>query len=366
MGRSERPLLLILGALFLAMAGWLGLSAWETLSDPIHTTLAVPITVEETVELQGIVLREELVLETRLPCCTLFAHAGERYAAGAVLGAAGVDAASIRAARQLQDSHRLITLSETAAEEDAAAIYTAAVARGDTATAGAALSTLACQTAEHTMLKADTALLEYRLAGRVEWLSAEQSGIFFPWVDGYEHLSPGLLNNLTPQALTALLAEEPKAVSGACGRLVTGNSWYYAAWAPETPALTPGTAVSLSLGGAGPPVQAAVCSVSDAANGLCAVVLRCSTGMQNFAGLRFATGTVVRERIQGLQLPAAAIRRDEAGTFVYLSAGLTAQRVDVEILYDNNGSVLVAGDGLHAGSEILIGGSQLYDGRLLT
>ena len=50
MGRAERPLLLILGALFLAMAGWMGLSAWETLSDPIHTTLAVPMTVEETVE----------------------------------------------------------------------------------------------------------------------------------------------------------------------------------------------------------------------------------------------------------------------------------------------------------------------------
>lgn len=365
MGRSERPLLLILGALFLAMAGWMGLSAWETLSDPIHTTLAVPMTVEETVELQGIVLREESIIETRLPCCTLFAHAGERYAAGAVLGAAGVDAAALRAARQLQESRQLLSLSETG---EAEAVYAAAIARGDMATAGAALATLAHDPAAETMLEADSALLEYRLAGRTELLRAEKSGIFFPWVDGYEHLSPACLTDLSPEVLTALLAETPQPVSGACGRMVTGNYWYYAAWAPaeETAALTEGTEVFLSPAGGSLPVWATVCSVSEPEDGRRAIVLRCSASLAEIAGCRFLTATVVKERFQGLQLPAGALHRDERGTFVYLSAGLTARRVDVELLYDNNGSVLVTGDGLYPGSEILLGGSQLYDGRLLT
>ena len=60
------------------------------------------------------------------------------------------------------------------------------------------------------------------------------------------------------------------------------------------------------------------------------------------------------------------IRKLRVGDFVYLSTGITAERVDVEILYENNGFLLVTGEGLHPGSEILIGGSQLYDGRLLT
>ena len=99
---------------------------------------------------------------------------------------------------------------------------------------------------------------------------------------------------------------------------------------------------------------------------VCSVVLRCATGLRESAVIRFASGTAVLRRLEGLQLPKEALHRDEAGDYVYLSTGLTAERVDVEILYENNGFLLVAGEGLHPGSEILLGGSQLYDGRLLT
>ena len=111
--------------------------------------------------------------------------------------------------------------------------------------------------------------------------------------------------------------------------------------------------------------EALICSVSPPEEELCAVVLRCSTGLLDTLSLRFARGYAVTGRRQGLQLPADAIRQDESGHFVYLAAGLMAERVDINILYEENGFVLAEGDGLHAGSEILIGGSRLYHGRLL-
>ena len=365
MSRSETPLLLILGVLFLAMAGWLGLSAWESFQDPIRSTLAVPVTVEETVALEGILLREEQTLETHLPCCTLFARSGERCAAGAVLGAAGTDAAAVNAARRLAESRQLLTRRDT---QEAAALYAAAVSRGDMAAAGAAVLVLADSPESTALLEADAALLEYRLSGRVELLLSPASGLFFPWVDGYEHLSPTRLTALTPAGLDDLLRESPAFSGGVCGRIVTGQDWYFAARTTETEArqLCPGDSLSLTLAGGYPAVWAEVCSVSPPEDGLCAVVLRCYTGLRESAGARFVSATAVTRRYQGLQLPREALRRDEAGDYVYLSTGLTAERVDVEILHENNGFLLVTGEGLHPGSEILIGGSQLYDGRLLT
>lgn len=364
MSRSETPLLLILGVLFLAMAGWLGLSAWETLNDPIRSTLAVPVAVEEAVSLEGVLLREEITVETHLPCCTLFARTGERCAAGAVLGAAGTDAAAVRWARQLEEGRQLLTQSR----EEAMGLYATALSRGDMAAAGAAALVLAGDDEAATLLEADTALLEYRLSGRMELLLAAESGLFFPWADGYEQLSPALLGALTPTRLAEMMDTPPAPGSGVCGRIVTGSDWYFAAFITEEEArqLQPGDEVTLQLAGGYPAFPAEVCSVSEPEGIRCAVALRCTTGLRESSGARFAAATAVVRRIEGLQLPKEALRRDEAGDFVYLSTGITAERVDVEILYENNGFLLVAGDGLHPGSEILIGGSQLYDGRLLT
>lgn len=362
MSRSETPLLVILGVLFLAMSGWLGLSAWENYADPIRSTLAVPVTVEETAALEGILIREERGLETHLPCCTLLAHSGERCAAGAVLGAAGADAAVVRSARQLLETQPLLT---SAAPET---VYATALSRGDMAAAGAAVLAMADVPAAAALLDADTTLLSYRLSGRMELLTAPESGLFFPWADGYEHISPEGLKGLTPTGLDVLLQEPPASVSGLYGRLVTGQHWYFAAFTPAEGAekLQPGTAVVLELAGGFPAVEAEICSVSVPETDRCAVVFRCDTALRESAGLRFVTGQAVTRRIRGLQLPAEALRRDDAGAYVYLAAGLRAERIQVEILWENNGSVLVVGEGLHPGSEILIGGSQLYDGRLLT
>lgn len=359
MNRSETPLLLILGSLFLAMAGWLGFAAWESVSDPIRSTLAVPVTVEETAALEGILLREELGLETGLPCRVLTAPGGERCAAGAILGAAGTDAAAVRAARALLELPRR--------DSEAEGLYAAAVSRGDMAAAGAAALVLTHRGDAGAVLAADEALLTYRLSGRVEWLTAPVSGLFFPWSDGYEHLSPALLTGLSTPGLEELLRSEPAAVPGRYGRLVTGQSWYFAARTTEAEAqeLAGGRTVTLRLAEGFPAVEAEILSVSPPEEGRCAVVLRCSDALRQSAGLRFVSGQAVTRRVEGLQLPAGAIRRDASGPYVYMAAGLRAERVDVEILYENNGSVLVTGDGLRPGSEILIGGSRLYDGCLL-
>lgn len=367
MERRETPLLVILGVLFLAMAGWLGLAAWQSFSDPIHTTLAVPVTVEETVSLEGIVLREERVLSSALPCRVLFARTGERVASGALLAAGCSDGAEVSALRQLWESQRLLALTREETGETAAGYYTAAVSRRDMAAAGAGALAMGTESGAvgTAVLAADAALLEYRLSGGVEWLYAPESGLFFPAADGYEHLSPQLLAQLTGDKLEELLTQPPQPVAGAWGRLITGNSWYCAAFISpeEAAALVPGTTPELELPGGG--VEVEIFSLTPDGEERWVLVLRCATAMGAMAPQRFVTGELVTRRLRGLQLPETALRRDERGDYVYLAAGLMAQRVDVSILREENGFVLVEGDGLHAGSEILIGGSRLYDGCLL-
>lgn len=369
MRRTETPLLVITGVLFLAMLGWLGLSVWQTLSDPIRSTLAVPVTMEESVALEGLILREETVLQTDRAYYTLTAPEGRRTAAGAALGYACDGAAELRRAR-------LLTAAENAGAGDSTLAesvqrFSAALARRDLAAAGAenlVLTELAGLPGGSLLLSADTALLEYRLSGRAEELQAPVSGLFSARLDGYERLSPAMLAGLTVSDLADLLAEPSLAPTGAYGRIVTGRDWYFAAWAEETDgaALRAGETVTLSLDRLGLDMDAVICSVSNPEDGRCAVVLRASTALRETLSTRFVRGRAVTNRLEGLQLPREAVRHDEAGDFVFRAAGLMAERVAVTVLYEKDGLVLISGDGLRAGNEILLGGSDLYDGRLLT
>lgn len=60
---------------------------------------------------------------------------------------------------------------------------------------------------------------------------AARSAVFCADTDGYEYLSPSALEELSVDAVEALLASAPRESPGAAGRLVEGFEWYYAALA---------------------------------------------------------------------------------------------------------------------------------------
>lgn len=71
---------------------------------------------------------------------------------------------------------------------------------------------------------------------------AEESSIWSEHTDGMEYLTPGSLDGCTKQDIEALLALEP-AETGAVGKLVTEDRWYFAALCSS--ALEPGEECTL-------------------------------------------------------------------------------------------------------------------------
>lgn len=65
-------------------------------------------------------------------------------------------------------------------------------------------------------------------------------GLYLESLDGFEHLSPALLDGLDAAGLRALLDERPRRDRSARAKLIRGFAWYYAALADGAPELSPG------------------------------------------------------------------------------------------------------------------------------
>lgn len=97
-----------------------------------------------------------------------------------------------------------------------------------------------------------------------------QSAAFVPHCDGYEHLSPGDANGLTPEKLGALLSQKASSQRGP--KLVYGFEQYYAAFYQGGEDLEPGV-YYLRFEGAKEKQRAEIISVQHGNDG-CAVLIR--------------------------------------------------------------------------------------------
>ncbi len=375
------------------MLSYVGLYLYDLLSDPVRTAVVVRDTVERTAPLQGVLVRDESVLKSGRAYCSVTAVHGRRVAAGEALGLAYDSEASLLRAERISSLTREISLAETVLSGVSGRSGTADRAR-DARSAVMALST---DVARHdlTSLSGDvlrvralifdggadvtrseldqmrTELSALRAEGEsgTETLAAPASGVFTPLLDGYERLTPAVLTNLSAADLETLLNGDGAVDTRAYGKLVTSYDWFFAGLTDEASAasLTAGDTASLDLSGyrAGTP-RVTVRSVSAASDGMCAVVFLCSQSLTDTLALRFADCNLILDSVSGLRVPAEAVRTDGGSqTFVYIVSGPTAARVDVQILCVQDEYALVAGEGLREGAEVLIGGKNLYDGKVL-
>ncbi len=393
MKRANTSLLLIIAVLFLALAGYLGVYAWQALAQPDGTALCLRGEEEFSISLTGIILREEQVLVSQGSWVSITAREGRRVGAGDELGISCSSQGDLQRAlrlRQLQRELELVQavldgpdsgLDPMSAARDAgqaAQELAACLARGEFGSlrAGAlALRTLTLESgpeaarAEETALREELAMLEADGPGSAQVLTAPASGLFSSVLDGREDLSPALLEGLTLDVLDTWLAVPAARPQGACGRLVTGNVWYFAARAsqPDAQALEPGDTVTLDLNSlCGVRLPAAVYRTGAGNGEETLLVFSCSQGMRETLNLRFLDQVqAVTRTIQGLRLPEEAVREEAEGLCVYRLSGLMAQRVPVTVLWQGDGTVLVDGEGLEEGAEVLLGGRNLYDGKIL-
>ncbi len=265
---------------------------------------------------------------------------------------------------------------------------TAAAARREYAAADSAAETLKPYALRRYLSNADSAVLWERISEaeeRLEELRSEagdESGVVFAPVSGYfSSVAAGYESELTPAFLeTATVAALEKyngAVrrdTGAVGKLVTSQKWYFAAVVPSVNVaeLKVGERIDVNFAyDFYQTVRMKIERISPAENERCILVLSSEAYIQDAVSARTQTADLIFADRSGLRVPKTAIYVNEEGkSGVYVLEGAEARWKSIRILYDNDDSFIVEMDksstkNLWPEDEIILTTGEIFNGKVM-
>ena len=416
---------ILMAAVTLGLLAYFGLQGYLYFSDPLTTTLAYTYQVEESVSLSGYVVRQEQVLEDDSSgLLRLRREEGERVSRGGAVASVYADQSSLdRQAEistletrieQLQYAQDAAGSSEVSMKLDAQILQNileyrqclAADRMAKAETYGSQLRALVLKrdytysenedlSGQIEALQAQLKELRAQAAGSVRTITAPVSGLYSAVVDGYETvLTPESLTDMTPSQLSAVRADST--VSSSVGKLILGDSWYYAASMSATDAeelqeasdALKKTGKSLTLRFAKSverDLPVTVSHIGPEENGRCVVVFEGKTYLSRLTLLRQQSAQVVWDSTEGIRVPKEALRMEkvtvnsegqritEEATGVYCVVGMEARFKPVEVVYNGSNFLLVRSTApedreslrLRPGDEVIITANDLYDGKVV-
>jgi len=386
MKRSDFFIRLTTGVLFLAVVSYIGVYVYSAVINTFVITTAVSYSIVETFPAQGFVVRSEEILAESRDSLLPIVGEGEKVASGQAIALEflsteafetaaelsalrmrvaqleALDNATVEATRlgSVMELSRMVNRSDFSRLDQLFLNIESFVFAGDLA-----------PEEELPGLNEQIRTLEGRTDG-LRTVHAPLSGTFSQAVDGFEHISPDALADITPTRLIELFSF-PSRVSS-LGKLVTEFKWYFAAVMDLDDAirLPVGRRMSVQfLGAYQDSMEMLVERVGRREDGRCVVIFSSDRDIHNMVSLRAIRAEVVFDIVSGIRVPKEAIHLDYDGaTFVFLQTGVRAERVEVEILLETADSYLVR-DGaldntpLRAGSTIIVRANDLYDGKVV-
>ncbi len=404
--------------LFLGLAAYMGFAVWNRLTDPFSSTLAYEYTADDSVEVSGMLVRAEQVLEGQSGIVDLCFDEGEKvgngqtvaylYQTDEALERKHTIRALERETEQLQ-----YAMSQTDATSNArldeTIIQQVVDLRADCAQQDFTDLEDEVLDLKSTVLKRDytyggadgAAALQQQLAGVQEQLqtlrsqadtdtrtvTAPVSGVFSALVDGYETLiSPDTLDSLTPSSFRQLMSQKVTGDETALGKLITGTRWYFVTVLPAEDArrlsreeeITVRFSRDLSAD-----IDMRVDSVGAEENGQCLAVLSADEFLSDTTLLRQQTVDLIFDSSTGIRVPKKALHletetvTDEDGTEretqvygVYAVVGTRAEFKPVEIVAESGDFYVVTSvrsdkTALRPGNEIILSAPDLYDGKVV-
>ena len=384
--------------LFAAMLVYLGVYLFRSTQQSYATAPAVLVTVSESGQASGIVVREEQVIASDKEFLSLSVDDGKEVASGGEI-AIGVDSKaaldSASRARELKKEISYVSSllsragSASGASDRDSDVRSAILQLNAAVSAGSTselddlcmdLSSLLFGSATGTVSQGDLDALNAELhqlenagAGRGS-ITAPAAGLFTSTTDGYESLTPDMLENLTPDGVDALERTTPATPANAIGKLVTAKKWYFAS------VMNKADADRLNLNGSATldfpqhytgTVSATVMSKSEPDDsGKVAVVFACNAALSDTLAMRKTTADVVYSEHTGLRVPLKAVHMDDDGqAFVYVVTAAQLEKKPIEIIYQTDDYCLVAqsaeSNALRAGNEIVVTGKGLSNGQVV-
>ena len=403
--------------LFLALGVivYFGAQMREYAANPLTTAVAYAYAAQTTVGVEGFVVREETVIPSEGGLLRVVCAEGARVAAGQTV--ATVYSSSDALVREdtlhaMQEELLLMQFAQATAlspettlrmdsdiEKELLSVRTQLAngsfekasdgaqelktlirrrnyACGDAAEAQAGIDALTAQIRELNSLNRES----------VRSVKADVPATFSAVVDGYEYaLTPETLAVMTPSSFAAVRADE--SVRSDVGKLISGNTWYYAALLSESDAALLKGLESVTLRfsrGLDFDVSMRVERISSAENGQQLAVFSSDRYLAEATLLRRQDAEIILSEYDGIRVPHNALRvlEKEGGektTGVFCLVGLTAHFKPVEVLYRGEDYYIVAPVKiesanesrillytLRAGDELIISANDLYDGKVVS
>ena len=310
--------IVVLAAVLLYFA----MQVYNYFSDPLTTTLVYESQAEDVVSLDGWLVRDEEALPEQSGTVSHALQEGQKVGAGQTVATVYADASALQTVSRIETlelqlqqlefaltsyldpdaalkldtsiTGDILTLRQTlsagdyaAADSDLAALKAAVLKRDHAYTSQEEIQS------QVKSVESELAQLKSSLSGAVH-VTAKSAGTYSAVCDGYETvLTPALLEGLTPSRLSAV---RPTADHGSMGKLIYGDTWYYAVSLPYDQARTIKTMGSVNLRlakGFEQTIRMRVEHVSAEENGQAAVVLSCRKYLAQTTLLRHQAADVV-------------------------------------------------------------------------
>jgi len=389
-------------AVLAAVLFYFAVQLYNYLSDPVSTTLVTEGQAEDTIALNGWLLRDEEVLPAQSGTLSRERQEGDRVGVGQVLATVYADDGALQTVSQIETlelqlqqlqfaltsyldpdaalkldtsiTGDILTLRQTltggdytAADSDIAQLKAAVLKRDHPYTSQEEIET------EIKAVEGQISSLKASLSG-ASTVTAKAAGTYSAVCDGYETvLTTAFLEDVTPGKLARL---QPAGTESSMGKLIYGDTWYYVVSLPEEQAAqlkALGTVTLRFAKGFDQNLRMQVANVSAAENGQAAVTLSCRKYLAQTTLLRHQAADVILRTYEGLRVPSNALRVSEEGvTGVYCLDGVTAAFRPVTVLYQGQGYALVRpADGaadtrtLRAGDEVIASAGALHDGKVI-
>ena len=363
--KQGKPLItLVILILAATVAVYFAAYIYNALDDPYRTTQVYAYTSYDSVTVEGLVVREARVLPAQSGILEITRAEGEKVGTGQEIALVYRDSQAQANQVQIEELEMEIELLEYAIDQggdlDSAArldedilqavvglrasyalgdctqlrdqvmnVKSSVLKRGYTYGEGLTPADL---TARLRQLKEELTVLTRQSARATTRVTAPEPGVFSSLVDGYESLlTPDTVLQLTPSALQELIDNPAGEESGALGKLLTSNTWYFAANLPKQSAerLTEGKTATLRFSGElNREVEMTVEQIGPTEQNKTLVVFSSSRYLILTTLLRCQTVELIFDRWSGLRIPKQALHLEE----VTRTDDKTGEPVSVQIL----------------------------------
>lgn len=402
----------VIVTLFIAVLAYLGVYVWQGFSEPYQLVATYTYQMDDSITLDGVVVRQEAVIEGSSDLSEVLPQEGEKVAAGATVALVYSNAAAMqdrREAKELRlqleqlnyamrrndslgdanklDSQLVSTLAElksatsagelSGLEDQGLDLRSLVLKRtGDMTTSAQSIAALQEAAAG---IEAQLKALSNASAHSTRRVTVGQSGVFSGLADGYEgRLYPDMLDDMTVGLLDQLLASGTEPSKTAIGKLVTGSTWYFATSVDDADAkrLEEGKRYTLAFSGDfDKELTMRLERLGSSEGGRRVAVFSSDRYLSQVTMLRLGTAKLVFERFTGVRVPDKALRvltNDDGSTTlgVYTLVGRQAEFKSVEIVREGEGFYLLRGTAtnrkvLRPGDTIILSNQELYDGKVI-